>query len=101
VRDTIDCPKIGRIIAVTFFKVAHHDIEMAIIYDRTAHAERIRKASEVRSETIEVTQDVIEKQMRIAQEIASLLGETTAESKLAFNRLKNILMIASESSEEQ
>lgn len=101
VRDTIDCPKIGRIIAVTFFKVAHHDIEMAIIYDRTAHAERIRKAVELRSETIEVTQDVIEKQMRIAQEIASLLGETTAESKLAFNRLKNILMIASESSEEQ
>ncbi|MGI6205860.1 MAG: [Fe-Fe] hydrogenase large subunit C-terminal domain-containing protein [Anaerovoracaceae bacterium] len=99
VRDTIECPKINRIIAVTFFKVERHDIEMAVIYDRTAHADRIKRAAELRNETIEVTQEVVEKQMTIAQEIASLLGETTAESKLAFNRLKNLLMISSESDE--
>ena len=31
---------------------------------------------------------VVEKQMRIAQEIASLLGETTAETKIALTKLK-------------
>ena len=33
------------------------------------------------------------KQMRTAQEIASLLGETTAESKIALMKLKEILLI--------
>ena len=97
VRETVECHAIEKIVDITFFKVARHNIEMAIIDDRTAHAERIKKASELRDETLEVTQEVVEKQMRIAQEIASLLGETTAESKLAFNRLRNILMISSES----
>ena len=34
---------------------------------------------------------VIEKQMRMAQEIASLLGETTAETKIALTKLKDSL----------
>jgi hypothetical protein len=34
---------------------------------------------------------VIEKQMRIVQEIASLLGETTAETKIALTKLKGLL----------
>ena len=41
--------------------------------------------------TIEVTNQVIEKQMRTVQEIASLLGETTAETKVALTRLKESL----------
>ena len=41
--------------------------------------------------TIEVTDKVIEKQMRIVQEIASLLGETTAETKIALTNLKESL----------
>ena len=34
---------------------------------------------------------MIEKQMRVAQEIASLLGETTAETKIALTRLKDTI----------
>lgn len=41
--------------------------------------------------TIEVTDRVIEKQMRTVQEIASLLGETTAETKVALTKLKESL----------
>ena len=41
--------------------------------------------------TIEVTNQVIEKQMRVVQEIASLLGETTAETKIALTKLKESL----------
>ena len=59
----------------------------------------IQEVENLREETISVTQDVIEKQMRIAQEIASLLGETTAESKLAFNKLRNLLMMRNENDE--
>ena len=41
--------------------------------------------------TIEVTDQVIEKQMRVVQEIASLLGETTAETKIALTNLRDSL----------
>ncbi len=51
-----------------------------------------REAREALSRTtIEVTDRVIEKQMRTVQEIASLLGETTAETKVALTRLKESL----------
>ena len=39
-----------------------------------------------------MAQKVIEKQMIAAQEIASLLGETTAETKVTLNNLKSMIM---------
>ena len=45
----------------------------------------------VKMETLTTTDDVIKKQMRVAQEIASLLGETTAETKVALLKLKKTL----------
>ena len=41
--------------------------------------------------SVKVTDGVIEKQMRVVQEIASLLGETTAETKIALTKLKESL----------
>ena len=78
-------------------------VEQSIIYDRSYHiilgilrditAEEDSRASREAMErhTIEVTNQVIEKQMRTVQEIASLLGETTAETKVALTRLKESL----------
>ena len=40
---------------------------------------------------MDITNEVIEKQMRVVQEIASLLGETTAETKVALTKLKDAL----------
>lgn len=42
----------------------------------------------IRRDTLETTQRIIDKQMRVAQEIASLLGETTGETKAALTNLK-------------
>ena len=39
-----------------------------------------------------MAQKVIEKQMIAAQEIASLLGETTAETKVTLNLLKDLML---------
>ncbi len=46
------------------------------------------KKSRANKHTVEVADSVIEKQMRIVQEIASLLGETAAETKIALTKLK-------------
>lgn len=78
-------------------------VEQSIIYDKSYHivmnimrdvtdeeAARSHK-EELSRHTIEVTNKVIEKQMRVVQEIASLLGETTAETKIALTNLKESL----------
>ncbi len=74
--------------------------EQTIVFDRTAgsliallrdvtdeETERADKAEMCR-QTVEVADRVVEKQMRIVQEIASLLGETAAETKIALTKLK-------------
>ena len=50
-------------------------------------AEREKKES-ISRQTVEVADKVVDKQMRIVQEIASLLGETAAETKIALTKLK-------------
>jgi len=49
--------------------------------------------------TLETADKVIEKQMRVAQEIAGLLGETTAETKAALLKLKKVVLEESENNE--
>jgi iron only hydrogenase large subunit-like protein/uncharacterized Fe-S cluster-containing protein len=51
-----------------------------------------RELLRVKENTLNAAQKVIDKQMRVAQEIASLLGETTAETKMTLVNLKKILM---------
>ena len=45
----------------------------------------------LRKEMIKVTDEVINEQMRAVQEIASLLGESTAKAKVALVNFKNTL----------
>lgn len=75
-------------------------VEQTIIYDPNYHmllcimrditeqeAER-EKREKLRNQTVETADNVVDKQMRIVQEIASLLGETAAETKIALTKLK-------------
>ncbi len=50
------------------------------------------KKEDISQKTIEVADRVVEKQMRIVQEIASLLGETAAETKIALTKLKESII---------
>ena len=63
-----------------------------ILKDITEEVHYNEKFGKMRMETLATTDDVIKKQMRVAQEIASLLGETTAETKVALLKLKKTLM---------
>ena len=46
------------------------------------------KKENISRQTVEIADNVVDKQMRIVQEIASLLGETAAETKIALTKLK-------------
>lgn len=75
-------------------------IEETITYDRNykmlicilrdvtqEELERAKKET-MNRQTIETADKVVEKQLRVVQEIASLLGETAAETKIALTKLK-------------
>ncbi len=67
--------------------VPEHGLVIAIITDITAHELRNRELQQMKLETVEKATDIINKQMHVAQEIAGLLGETTAETKSALLEL--------------
>jgi hypothetical protein len=75
-------------------------VEQTVVYDKDSHlligimkditdeeSEKEKKEN-IHRQTVEVADKVVEKQMRIVQEIASLLGETAAETKIALTKLK-------------
>ena len=62
-----------------------------ILMDRTNEELKERMLRNLREKTMNVTQQVIDDQMRTVQEIASLLGETTAKSKVALTKLKEAM----------
>ena len=76
-------------------------VEQTIIYDKTYHLivcllrdvteEEVARQTrdEISKNTVEIADKVVDKQMRIVQEIASLLGETAAETKIALTKLKD------------
>ena len=61
---------------------------IGIMRDITDEEADREKKSRINKQTVEVADSVVEKQMRIVQEIASLLGETAAETKIALTKLK-------------
>lgn len=72
-------------------------ILFGILLDITEEEKKKEKLLNFKLNTIESADKVIEKQMRVAQEIAGLLGETTAETKITLLKLKKI--VADEESE--
>jgi predicted transcriptional regulator len=60
--------------------------------DITHEEKNDQELTKVKENTINAAQQVIDKQMRVVQEIASLLGETTAETKVILTKLKKVAM---------
>ena len=63
--------------------VPDYDIIIGIITDITLHESQAHEFEKMKLETVEKANEIINKQMHVAQEIAGLLGETTAETKAA------------------
>ncbi|WP_094549643.1 [Fe-Fe] hydrogenase large subunit C-terminal domain-containing protein [Petroclostridium xylanilyticum] len=117
--DVLDCPDFERVkettqnilnkkyyyeryditVVQSILYIKEQQLIIAIMTDISKEEKQQQQMYKVRSETIDIAQKVIEKQMRVAQEIASLLGETTAETKIALTKLKKSIL--SDIGEEQ
>ncbi len=85
---------------LTYLAEYERYVEQTVVYDKeyrlficimrdvTNEMDEKRHKEEISRQTVEVADRVVDKQMRIVQEIASLLGETAAETKIALTKLK-------------
>lgn len=76
-----------KVCEIALVPLKEENAHVLILMDLTAKREQEEKMKKLRQETIDSTQKVIDKQMRVVQEIASLLGETTAETKVVLTKL--------------
>jgi PAS domain S-box-containing protein len=83
-------PEHGTHYRATLFRIEGEKRWCGIFVD-TSEEERARAAlAQVRSETLARAEEVIHRQMQAAQEIAGLLGETTAETKVLLVKLMDL-----------
>jgi PAS domain S-box-containing protein len=82
----------GKYVRETIVHDRDYKITMIILDDISQEINDKKNKSIMNKQTVEVADQVIDKQMRIVQEIASLLGETTAETKIALSKLKEQIL---------
>ncbi|MDT8900997.1 [Fe-Fe] hydrogenase large subunit C-terminal domain-containing protein [Anaeroselena agilis] len=81
----------GTIVNETIIPVPEHDLVIVVLTDITAQEKNARELEQMKLQTVEKATEIINKQMHVAQEIAGLLGETTAETKAALLELVSLL----------
>jgi DNA-binding response OmpR family regulator len=83
----LELEKVGRTAKLYNFELPDEDLRVLMLLDITDTVMKDQQADLFKAETITKAQQVIHHQMRVAQEIAGLLGETTAETKAALFEL--------------
>ena len=82
--------KLDKQIEVVNYSLEDDTVQIALVIDITQKVNNKKNLDNLKKETIDKTTEVIHKHMRVAQEIASLLGETTAETKATLLDLMNV-----------
>ncbi len=81
-----------RYVEETIVPVEDGRLLLCILRDITFSEKTRLEKEELGRQTVEVADQVVDRQMRIVQEIASLLGETAAETKIALTKLKESIV---------
>jgi len=71
--------------------IPDQELYMGIFIDISEQEKQEEVFLKIQEETLSMAQRVIDKQMRVAHEIAGLLGETTAETKVTLTKLKKVI----------
>lgn len=88
----VSYPEYGLSTLQNLVYIEKEQVVLATFIDVTREEEQAREDYEKKLETIDLAQKVIHKQMMVAQEIAGLLGETTADTKTTLTRLCSSLL---------
>jgi len=84
-------PRYELFVRMLIFPIPEEKIAAGIFVDLTREWKQKRELDRLKHEAVQEVRQVVDKQMRVAQEIAGLLGETTAETKVSLLRLLEML----------
>lgn len=87
----VQLERTGKWVEMTIRKVRNQDVLFCIMKDITEDVDYNERIGKIKEETVHAADEVVKKQMRVVQEIASLLGETTAETKIALLKLRDTI----------
>ena len=90
-RERVYLAEYDRYVERTIIPDKEYHIVICMMRDVTEEEYSRREKERISHETVEVADRVVDKQMRIVQEIASLLGETAAETKIALTKLRDMV----------
>jgi len=83
-------PKYEIHVKKVMFSIKEQNIAACIMVDITHTSKQNSDIRKLKAETLEKVREVVDNQMKVAQEIAGLLGETTAETKISFIKLMDM-----------
>lgn len=89
---TVEYPEYGITTQQNIVYVPKENVVIGMFRDVTKEVEEEERKFKLRVESMEMAQKVIDKQMVAAQQIAFLLGETTAETKVTLTQLKDMMV---------
>ena len=92
----VEYPQYGITTMQNLIYIGKENLVMGIFRDISKEVAAQESTYRLRVETMEMAQKVIDKQMVAAQQIASLLGETTAETKVTLTKLKDMIVFDEE-----
>ncbi len=81
----------GRVVDRSVAYNAESHLFICIMHDVTAEIEATEKKLELRSQAAAIADDMAKKQLKIVQDIASLLGETASDTLIAIEHLKETI----------
>lgn len=82
----------GLVLLETIVYIDEMDAVLAIFQDITEEEAELERQFDMKMDTVAAAQKVIDKQMMVAQEIAGLLGETTAETKVILTQIRDSML---------
>ena len=88
VRSVVEREDVGLTFSEVTFRIEDKGLIAKIFHNVTPKDKELR---ELKLQITEEVQKIVEKQMKVGQEIASILGETTAETKATLVKLLDIL----------
>ncbi|GAB4239539.1 MAG: hypothetical protein Kow0049_26940 [Stanieria sp.] len=78
-------------VSQVIFPIEDEGLIVCIMVDITHQLERRKELDKIKLETVKKVKEVVDNQMKVVQEIAGLLGETTAETKVSLLQILQML----------
>lgn len=88
----MDIPEIFMRVEASLVPLKELHMVLGLFRDITEDEQQEAVRRQSRLGSVEMAQKIIEKQMTVAQQIAFLLGETTAETKVTLNQIKHRIL---------